>query len=295
MKTKIMKKQKGFTLIELLVVIAVIAILMAVLMPALTNAKEAAKRTVCFGNLKTLTLGWIMYSDDNEGKICSGRTNIDQEPPYQPYAPAWVGGEGGGGGGGGPGGPGGPGGGGINERDIKNGALWLYIKELGSYRCPTGLPGEAVTYAIFDAMNGVIAPASNNGGNIRERDMKRNPDAYVRSRMNLRRAADRFVFIDEGYATMDSFTEYYWREGWWDEPPIRHGKGCVVSYADGHADFYKWRGTDTIELGKKRDLGNARTEPQEVPTIPKTKEGADDLHWIQTGCWGKLGYIPKVW
>lgn len=262
MKTTIMKKQKGFTLIELLVVIAVIAILMAVLMPALNRAKEAAKRTVCFGNLKTLTLGWIMYADDNDGRICTARS--------------WAGGGMGGGGGG-----------------LRNSPLWTYIKDEGAYKCPTGLRGESVTYSIFDAMNG--ARVDTNGSNIRLRDMTENPYAYITNRVNVRRAADRFVFIDEGYQTPDSYTVYYWRESWWDEPPIRHGKGSVVSCADGHADFYKWRGSDTIELGKKRDLGNARTQPQVVPTNPETQEGCEDLHWVQRGCWGKLGYTPKVW
>ena len=50
----IMTRTRGFTLIELLVVIAVIAILMAILMPALSRAREAAKRISCANNLKEL-------------------------------------------------------------------------------------------------------------------------------------------------------------------------------------------------------------------------------------------------
>ncbi|MHC4227315.1 MAG: type II secretion system protein [Planctomycetota bacterium] len=61
-----MRKQNGFTLIELLVVIAIIAILMAVLMPALKRAREQGRRAVCLNHLKTLTLGWMMYADEND-------------------------------------------------------------------------------------------------------------------------------------------------------------------------------------------------------------------------------------
>ena len=58
------KRFNGFTLIELLVVIAIIGILAAILMPALSKARESAKRSTCVSNLKQIGTGMHMYSLD---------------------------------------------------------------------------------------------------------------------------------------------------------------------------------------------------------------------------------------
>ncbi len=57
-------RSTGFTLVELLVVTAVVGVLAGLLLPALNNAKQSAKRTVCRNNLKQVNLGLRLYADD---------------------------------------------------------------------------------------------------------------------------------------------------------------------------------------------------------------------------------------
>jgi prepilin-type N-terminal cleavage/methylation domain-containing protein len=73
----------AFTLIELLVVVAVIGILAALLASVVTLAKGKARRVTCLNNLRQISLGVRMYSDDSNDK--SPKPAIEVSNPYSAY------------------------------------------------------------------------------------------------------------------------------------------------------------------------------------------------------------------
>jgi len=276
------RRTRGFTLIELLVVIAIIAILMAILMPALNRAKEQGKRAACLANLKQMTLAWLMYNDENDGLIVNGMGGVNRGSlSAGTFELAWVGkcwddayGSGV-----------------IADEElqleqIKGGALFPYVRDVGLYECPTGTRGEKCTYAAMDGANGLT--------NGRTGVLNGAMSARVgRTVLWLKRVSDivspgaayRMIFIDEGWVTPDSYATHYQVATWWDDAPVRHGDGTNASFADGHVEYHKWRGVDTIKYGRDQQKGHASNN-----RAPSTEAGKEDLKWLQIGCWGRIGY-----
>jgi len=261
-----MYKSRGFTLIELLVVIAIIAVLLAILMPALHRVREQGKRAVCLSNLRELTLAWILYADENDDKLVNGAagfSNANMSWGDHRNELAWVDAV-------------------SSDWDtqlqgIRDGALWPYLKNVKIYRCPTGRRGEALTYAIMFSMNAVC-----------HTEVQGVKGAHIKIRSEIRNPAPpyRIVFIDEGWMTPDAYAVNYTTEQWWDDPPVRHGDGTTLSFADGSADHWKWKGVDTIKRARSQEVGHSGN------WTPETYDGFQDLYRMQRGCWGRLGYTP---
>ena len=281
-----MCREKGFTLIELLVVIAIIALLMAILMPALQRAREQGRRAVCLNHLKTLTLGWMMYADENDDRIVNGEAYW--APTAAPAAPVptsgphkgepyWVGNDCASGFAQGEQRPLD-----IQMQAIRVGALFPYCGAEKVYRCPTGIRGEMRTYSTGYGMNGCFDATGTYSGNQGVRVGRTVLMVKKRLEITVPAPAYRLVFLDEGQISPDSYAIHYVTPRWWDPPFVRHGDGTNVSFADGHSGYWKYRGAETIRVGKMASLQYNYT--------PTTDEGLADLQKMQEAIWGRLGY-----
>ena len=61
-------RRPGFTLVELLVVIGIIAVLAGFLLTVSSRGKEQANSAICMNNMRQIGAGFIMYTQENEGK-----------------------------------------------------------------------------------------------------------------------------------------------------------------------------------------------------------------------------------
>jgi len=291
------KSECGFTLIELLVVIAIIAVLLAILIPTIRAAREQARRAICLSNLKQLTTAWLAYADDNDGRLVKGFAfSIDRRNDGglkrafngwagMPFVMA------------------------TDRSDLINsrskGTLWPYIKNVDAYRCPSERGGHLITYCTAASANTRVKI----DGTYLDRETSEltKPGTRVgRTVLQLTRLAEitnparRAVFVDQGQPNNTLYVHYldrFWQRS--SPPPIHHRDGMTLSMADGHAEYWKWKGRETIEIPRK-SMQMAAGRYSEVLDIegktygPQTANGLYDLERVQRATWGRLGYRDPV-
>ncbi len=71
----------AYTLLELLVVVVIISILAALLLPALSRAKERARRVNCSSNLHQIGVAMESYADESNCSLPMGHWTMQSPPP----------------------------------------------------------------------------------------------------------------------------------------------------------------------------------------------------------------------
>ena len=249
------KDRRAFTLIELLVVIAIIAILAAMLLPALAAAKAKAKTTNCLSNMKQLQMCYLMYEGDcNDSLPLNGPSPTPGTGAGNGGLPnSWIQGN--------------------AQSDpalpwIANGVLFQYNKAVDIYVCPAltrliSYPADPTTghwtpYQAIQARTvsinyplGGFAGASPSGGGILATGV-RGLSKYSQIGRAPNPPVDKmFVFVDENEYSVDDGDYAIDPTGsgqnrWWNLPGSRHNRGTTFSFADGHAEFWKWHGTAVL-------------------------------------------------
>ncbi len=226
---------RGFTLIELLVVIAIIAILAAMLLPALSKAKTKSQGISCMNNLRQLMLGWKMYPDDH-GDLLLASLDV----PAAEKRVRWVTGN-------------------LNfdtgnpnntdvTLDIQKSPLMPYIgkNSFAIWKCPAD-------QAVIKSRSGVLPRVRSNSMSQVFDVGSWLPGATYRvygKPSLIVNPAKTFVFVDEhpdsindGAFAVQMAEPNATSARIIDFPASYHNGACGFSFADGHSEIHKWRGS----------------------------------------------------
>jgi prepilin-type processing-associated H-X9-DG protein len=230
-----MKTELGRFCLELLVVIAIIAILAGMLLPALSKAKSKAQAIVCLNNLSQLQNASLMYTDDHADMM--PLTWLDGGPPphYRARPGSWVLGnsivD-------------------VSPTNLQAGTLFPYLQAVGVFRCPgdrTLTNPEGGKRFPVNRSYTLNATLNAKGGMVVS--IPPWPFLHVEKLSSVVNPSQVWVFTESSPFTLlpgDPVLAFHIEQSlphelWGDVPTDRHSQGCNLSFADGHAQYRRWK------------------------------------------------------
>ena len=239
------KTKTAFTLIELLVVIAIIALLLSIILPALNLTRGKAKELSSMANMKSLTMAWLLYTENNDSELVSGQvwnapSGVREYDWVHPVDPSLAMPD--------------------HEKElegIRKGALWPYVEDEQVYHSPgdrtwnknLGTYASSMSpyrsYAIMDSMHGCW----------------REEYCYHKY-TEIGSPGNRIVFTEEedrGGSNWGSWVlgnpESY---SWWDPLAAwyNNASASIFGFADGHAGKHVWQNQNTKDWIREQTLGH---------------------------------------
>jgi hypothetical protein len=262
-----LQRRKAFALRDLLTLLAALAVIVFLQIPAVGNARGKSRVALCIANHQQLAQAWLLYAADNSGRLVLNPDGVNSGKQFD--KPGWAGGwldfstgnsdntntllltkf--------------------LNRAGYYAGLLGPYLKSASVFRCPedSSVAREGATFlprsrsvSMNSYMNGVSMNPLSGGQTLNTWTSPVFKNFRTLGDFAHLPPAQAFVFTDERAESINdgafnsnmvqnmNASGQITSSSLWivDYPASWHDRGDVLSFADGHAEYWRWKDARTM-------------------------------------------------